>query len=158
VSRSGRVVRHLGALVVAAALVGGCSKSPTPGGTTTTALRGALPFDASPSAKKLSKVAGLEFPESMADYRSVRVADNELDVTFTMSPDDVAAFAEGSGLDPLTPGKLIIIHPSPIWDLDPGGTVESGQSVHDGLVRQVEVVTVPGEEPRTVRLLVTTTA
>jgi hypothetical protein len=158
--RRSRVAGLLGALLVAVVLASGagCSKSPTPGGTTTTSLRGALPFADSPSADALAKTAGLEFPSSMDDYRSVRVSDSELDVIFTMSPDDVDAFADGSDLAPLTPGKLIIVHPSPIWDLDPGGDVQSAQSVHDGIVRQVEVVTVPGEERRSVRLVIATDA
>jgi hypothetical protein len=151
-----RVAAVVGGVVATAALAVGCTKSPTPGGTTTTS-RDALPFASSPSADRLAKRAGLAFPASMTHYRSVRVADDELDVTFTVAPEDVAAFAEESGFGTLTPGRLIIVHPSPIWDLDPGGDVESGESRHDGLVRRVEVVTVPGEPLRTVRLLVTTT-
>ena len=154
----GRLPGVFGALVVGVSLVlvGACSKSPTPGGTTTTAGREALPFKGSPAAEDVGERAGLAFPESVTDYRSVRVSDSELDLIFRIAPDDVAAFAEDSGLAPLQAGRLIIVHPSPIWDLDPGGDVESGQSVHDGLVRQVEVVTVPGEDLRSVRVVIAT--
>jgi hypothetical protein len=56
------------------------------------------------------------------------------------------------------PDRRIIVHPSPIWDLDPGPgtTIESAQSEVQGLVRRVEVVTDDGQTSglATVRLVV----
>ena len=145
-------------LLAVATVVGGCTKSPTPGGETTTTLRPALPFSASPSASDLADAAGLGFPDSISNYRSVRVAPAELDVTFQLPSADVAEFVDGSDLGDLSPERILTVHPSPLWDLDPGGTVQSSQSVHDGILRLVEIVTVPGQDLRTVRLVVTTQA
>jgi hypothetical protein len=138
------VASVVGAVSIGLALaVGGCSKSPTPGGPTTTESNERLPFAGSPTADELADIAGLGFPDSMTGYRSARVGPAELDVTFQLPVADVHHFLDASQLGDLAPGRRSIVHPSPLWDLDPGpGTmVASAQSEVDGLVRRVEVVT-----------------
>lgn len=139
-------------VVLVVAGVGGCAKTPTPGlPTTTTAV--ALPFDGSPSRADLAEVAGLAIPPSAQAYRSTRIDPSELHVTFTLPAGDVEEFITASDLPPLTEGRRLIIHPSPLWAQNPEGPVASTSSTASGVVRTVEVL---GEgDPRTVRLTVT---
>jgi hypothetical protein len=138
------VASAVGAVSIGLALgLGGCSKAPTPGGPTTTVSSERLPFGGSPTRAELADIASLGFPDSVTGYRSARVGPAELDVTFQLPADDVPDFLDASQLGDLAPGRRIIVHPSPLWDLDPGpgAMVASAQSEVDGLVRRVEVVT-----------------
>ncbi len=142
--------------IVALATVTGCSKSPTPGAVSTTTATGkSLPFDGSPSQAVLAEAADLSFPESVAGYRSVRVSNDELDVSFTIAAADLQPFVTGSHLGTLTANKRVINHPSPVWDLNPTGSVQSTVSERHGVQRAIEVV-VSDTNPTTdtVRLLV----
>jgi hypothetical protein len=138
----------------------GCSKSTTAGGSgsTTTTAGQSLPFEGSPSQAVLAEAAGLSFPTSVSGYRSVRITGSELNVSFTIAATDVDTFLSGSHLGALTPNKRIILHSSPVWDLNPTGTVESAVSSRRGLERGIEVVT-SATDPTTdtVRLVVAKT-
>jgi hypothetical protein len=153
-------VKHLGLAAMAAiVLVGaaGCSKSPTPGGAnaTTTVAGPSLPFEGSPSDAVLAEAAGLTFPTSINGYRSVRVAANELDVSFTIPATDLDAFVTDSHFGALVPNKKIINHPSPVWDLTTTGTVQSAVSTRRGIERGIEVVASAADpNTDTVRLVV----
>jgi hypothetical protein len=140
--------------------VAGCSKSPTPGqakATPTTTTK-SLPFDGSPSQAVLAEAAGLNFPASVSGYRSVRITGSELNVSFTIAATDVDPFVSGSHLGALVANKRIILHSSPVWDLNPTGTVQSAVSRRRGIERGVEVVT-SATDPTTdtVRLVVAKT-
>jgi hypothetical protein len=139
-------------VLVAVVLVGGCAKTPTPGLPTTTTVA-PLPFEGSPSRAALAEVAGLVVPSSATTYRSTRIDNSELHVTFTLPVAEVERFVTDSDLPPLTEGRRLIIHPSPLWDQNPEGPVASTSSTARGVVRTVEVL---GDgDPRTVRLTVT---
>lgn len=139
-------------VLVAAVLVGGCAKTPTPGLPATTTVA-PLPFEGSPSRAGLAKAARLVVPPSAGTYRSTRIDRSELHVTFTLPASDVEQFVTDSELPPLTEGRRLIIHPSPLWDQNPEGPVASTTSRAAGVTRTVEVL---GEgDPRTVRLTVT---
>ena len=148
--RRSALVLLVTALVVAAS---GCSKSVTRGATTTTIGR-SLPFEGSPPKNTVAKAAGLVFPASTGGYESVRVDPSELDLTFTIAPDDVDGFVTDSGLGTLADGR-IIQHSSPVFPQNPTGTVRSSTSQHGELTRIVEVVDQPGQ-PTVVRLVITT--
>jgi hypothetical protein len=146
--------------VVVALGAAGCSKSPTAGtsGATTTTTGQSLPFQGSPSQAVLAEAAGLNFPTSVSGYRSVRITGSELNVSFTIAAADVDMFVSGSHLGTLTANKRIILHSSPVWDLNPTGTVQSAVNSRRGVERGVEVVT-SATDPTTdtVRLVVAKT-
>jgi hypothetical protein len=149
----------LAAVLVWVIVVGACSSSTSErgSGSTTTAAGKALPFVDSPSQAVLAAAAGLTFPDSVAGYRSVRVTTSELNVSFTVAAADLDAFVTGSHLGTLTPNKRIILHSSPVWDLNPTGTVQSAVSTRRGLERGVEVVTSDTDPTTdTIRLVVAT--
>ena len=145
-------------LIVVIALVllaAGCSKSATPGLPTTNTIA-PLPFHGSPSRDELQRSAGISFPESTSDYRSVRVDPAELDVAFTLSEADVDAFIAESHLPSLTDGRRLIVHASPVWEQNPTGVIRSTSSEAKGVMRTVEVVT-DGSGSATARLSISTT-
>lgn len=92
-----------------------------------------------PTKAEIADEAGIEFPSSTDGFRLVRISPSQVDVTFTLDPDQVDAFASGSGLE-LREGQRVIMHASPIWDLAVDGTVRGGSSVRDGVKRSAEVV------------------
>lgn len=138
------------ALVVAPATLVGCDKQPTPGGPTTT-TQPPLPFEGSTSKAGLQKAAGLRFPASSTDYRATRVGEGELDVTFRYQSGETDSFIAGSKL-PALRDERVLLHPSPLWDLDPGGPVRSTTDTRNGLRIALEIV--DGGETSTVRLVV----
>lgn len=119
-------------------------------------LVGCSADDASTTTTPLTKadvaeIGGFDFPSSTAEYRSTRDSDGSVYVTFTLPADDLSAFTTGSGLE-LEPGRRVIVHASPIWDQNPTGDIAGGDSVVDGVRRQVETVRTPGAEQVTVRM------
>lgn len=128
----------LGLSVFLAFGVAACDKQPTPGGATTT-TQIPLPFSESPSRAEVERASGLRLPASTSDYRSVRVGEGELDITFRFATGDVDAFVAASKLPPLGDQRLIA-HPSPVWSLDPGGTVRSTSTTRRGLRIAVEII------------------
>jgi hypothetical protein len=85
-----------------------------------------LPDDASLEA--IEDWAGLAFPEGTEQFRTVRPAEGQLDLTFTMPVDAESAFLEGSGLPDLVPGERQVLHSSPLWPLNAG----AGADPEDG--------------------------
>jgi len=144
------------AFVAAASLtIIGCTKQATPGGSSAvTAPSVTLPFDA-PSASQLATAAGLLFPGSVADYRSVKFDAATLNVGFTMAANDVDSFATGSSLT-LNPDTRLITHSSPVWEQNPAGSISSGKKTYNGLTSTVEVAST-GADRVTVRLVVAAT-
>lgn len=140
----------LGLSVVLAFGVAACDKQPTPGGATTT-TQVPLPFRGSPSRADVEAATGLHLPASSSDYRSARVGEGELDVTFRFATGDIEAFISGSKLPALRTERLIA-HPSPVWSLDPGGPVRSTSTTRRGLRIGAEIV--DGGATSTVRLII----
>lgn len=126
--RGGALAATLVVLVPTAALVG-CSSDDQP-----TALE-----QVAPTKADVARDAGIVFPESTAGFRLVRLGNNQVDVTFTISPDDVDEFASGTGVE-LTVGERAIVHASPLWDVAVTKPLRGGSSTLDGIRRDVEVV------------------
>lgn len=102
-----------------------------------------------PTRADVARDAGVDFPESTAGFRLVRLGPNQIDVTFTVSPDDVESFASGTGVE-LTAGERAITHASPLWDVAVTAPLRGGSSTRNGIRRDVEVV--DGGAIATVRL------
>jgi hypothetical protein len=120
-------------LAVGLALIAsGGSDHATSGGATT------LPFD-SPSRAQLERATGLHLPASVTGYQSVQLAPSQLDVTFHLAPADVDALVSRSGLPPLSAAR-VIAHSSPLWELNPTGTVRGTSATRDGMQLDLEVV------------------
>lgn len=146
-------------------LLGGCSGSdddalPTattsgPGGTSgSSGASATLPWTA-PTKSQVATAAGLDLPDSVEAWRSVLMSPGELDVSFTISRDDVAAFDEGSKLG-LKPGERVVAHASPLWDLNVEGTYAGATGERGPIRRTVEVVSpTDPAAPAQVRLVVT---
>ena len=136
--------------VVALLFIAACSDSEEPATTSTTAGP-TLPF-AAPSKDELGAATGIEFPDSLAEYRSVQLGPSQLDVTFTIPAGDLAAFVDGSALGPLLEGERVMAHSSPLWELNPDEAIRGAESERDGYLRSVEVL---GDgDPLVVRLTV----
>lgn len=80
---------------------------------------GTLPLD-DLSLEAVEGWSGLRVPDGAEGFLTARVGEGQLDVTFTMSPEDEASFIEGSGLPEPEPGQRKILHTSPLWKLNPG--------------------------------------
>lgn len=96
------------------------------------------------TAAALSELSGLRFPEDMNGFRSVALEDNlQFDITFTIPTSSVEGFIDGSGLPEPTADRRVLIHASPLWDLNPpeGTTISSVQDRHGEVERAVELVT-----------------
>lgn len=141
-----RVVRFGTAVVMVCALAGaaGCSSG--------TDDASAVLEQVSPTKADISSEAGIAFPDSTADFRLVRISGRQLDVTFTVTADDVDAFASGSGIT-LADGQRVITHASPLWDVTIGDAMSGGSSTRNNLERSAEVV--PDGDRATVRLTLT---
>ena len=83
-------------------------------------------------------------------------ARTQLDVSFTLPPDQVAAFVSGSGLAAPVAGTRVITHSSPLWKLNPEGTVAGVTDTTSGVARAVE--TVPEGDKVRVRIVLTPSA
>lgn len=128
------------------------------GGTGATGAAGSgrgerLPIDET-DAESVSEMAGLQLPASTGDFMSARLDDDsQLDVSFTISPEDVASFIEGSGLPEPEPDERVITHASPLWNMNVDGTIRGASDTAGGVARSVELV---DEDGRTrVRLVIT---
>ncbi|MFM7064838.1 MAG: hypothetical protein ACKO04_15320 [Actinomycetes bacterium] len=151
-------------LVMGAVLLGaGCSQDdgpPAPRTTTTQAGPPAsLPFT-NVSQAELARQTGLAFPDGTADFLTAQLQNrSQLDVTFTLPPEQVSAFLAGSGLPDPVAGRRVVTHTSPLWKLNVDGelrgatrTVTTPEGVRLRLV--LELVEEPGGRTR-VRLVVT---
>lgn len=125
--------------------------APRPG----TATRPTL--DLSDSSKAaVSRLAGLSIPGAAADFLTASTEDRtQLDVTFTLPADQVAAFTDGSALPAPVAGDRVITHSSPLWKVNPEGQVSGSSDVRGGVSRAVE--TVPEGDRIRVRVVLTPT-
>jgi hypothetical protein len=114
-------------------------------------------------ADSVSELAGLELPDSTSDFLTARLDDDsQLDVTFTIDPADEAAFVEDSGFAEPVEGERVILHSSPLWELNAAGTVRGaadgpgteGQSTDQPQVRRAVEFVGEGDLVR-VRLVIT---
>ena len=114
-------------------------------------------------ADSVSELAGLELPDSTSDFLTARLDDDsQLDVTFTIDPADEAAFLQGSGLARPVGGERVILHSSPLWELNAEGTVRGsadgpgpeGEEADPPRVRRAVELVEEGELLR-VRLVIT---
>jgi hypothetical protein len=107
---------------------------------TTTGPRETIPVGDT-SRAGIEQLSGLVLPPSTADFLSARLSDGtELDVTFTMAPGDEAAFVAASGLPALRSGTRVVTHSSPLWKLNPEGTISGATDTRAGVRRVVELV------------------
>lgn len=150
--RPSTLVEVAAAIVMLILAAGACAKQPTPGGAAaTTSPSATLPFQ-SPSKRELAAATGIVFPTSVRDYRSVSTGPTAIDVAFSMSSADVAAFASESSIE-LTAGQRLITHSSPVWDQNPVGSISGGRVRNGTITSTVEVVSDGGDRV-TVRLAV----
>lgn len=151
----------LGATTLALVVIGivlvvnGGDDRPSAPSTTTTAP-GTPPrptLDLTDSSKDaVGRLAGLSIPAGAADFLSASTEDrSQLDVTFTLAPDQVDAFVTGSALPDPVAGNRVITHSSPLWKVNPQGTVSGSSDVHGSVVRAVE--TVPEGDRTRVRIV-----
>ena len=96
-----------------------------------------MPFT-TPSRVEIARRAGLAFPASTTHFESVKVG-NELHATCVIAAADLPAFESGSKLE-LVAGKRVVIHASPIWELNPAGQISGGSSRSGAIDRTVEAV------------------
>ena len=102
-------------------------------------------------ADSVSELAGLELPDSTSDFLTARLDDDsQLDVTFTIDPAEEAAFLEGSGLARPVEGERVILHSSPLWELNAEGTVRGSA---DGPGPEEEAAADPTRVRRAVELV-----
>lgn len=116
-----------------------------------------LPLDDT-SVAGVSALAGLTVPDGVADFLSAATEDRtQLDVSFTLPGDQVGTFVAASGFPTLVEGDQVITHSSPLWKLNPEGTVSGAADSVEGaqgtVTRAVE--TVPDGERVRVRLVIT---
>lgn len=161
-------LRLLGALAVVLVVVGivlvvtGGDEPTGPSTTTTTVADGQTPTATLPladtSVEGVSSMAGLVVPDGAKDFLTAATENQaQLDVTFTLPSDQVAAFVSGSGFPALVEGEKVVTHSSPLWKLNPEGT-ESGASdsvTVDGVTVVRAVETVPEGDRVRVRLVLT---
>lgn len=115
------------------------------------------------SVAGVSALAGLVIPDGSSDFLTAATEDRaQLDVTFTLPTDQVPAFLTGSGFPTPTEGEEVITHSSPLWKLNPEGTVsgvadrfpaEGDDSGTAAVVRAVE--TVPEGDRVRIRMVIT---
>ena len=160
-------------------VTGGDDEASGPSTTTSTTVEGQAPevtlaLDDT-SLAGVSSLAGLVVPDGVADFLSAGTEDRtQLDVTFTLPPDQVATFVDGSGFPALIEGEEVVTHSSPLWKLNPEGSVsgaadrfpadgaaptsaaegaDPAAAVDGAVVRAVE--TVPEGERVRIRLVIT---
>jgi hypothetical protein len=93
------------------------------------------------SQASVEELSGLDFPESASGFLSAQLDDgSQLDLTATFPPSEEAEFLEGSSLAVPVAGERVITHSSPLWDLDPAGTVRGVTDTRGGVDRAVELV------------------
>jgi hypothetical protein len=137
---AGAVAVALVVLGVVLVLRGGDDATPTRAPSTTTGPRGTIPTSDT-SRSGIEKLSGLVLPPSTADFLSARLSDgSELDVTFTIAPGDEAALVKASGLPALRSGTRVVTHSSPLWKLNPEGTISGTTDTRGDVRRVVELV------------------
>ncbi len=91
------------------------------------------------SLETVAEEVGFVFPESTEEFLTAQPdSRSQMDLTFTMDPADAEAFLEGSGFPPAVEGQRLILHSSPLWELNPDSEVSSATDTHEGIARTVE--------------------
>jgi hypothetical protein len=133
------------ALLVAGLVVGGClvitggGSGDTPPTTLPPRPTSTLPLG-DLSLAGVEALSGIDVPDGAQDFLSARLdGDRQLDVSFTLAPDQVDALVTNSDLPPLADGARVILHSSPLWKLNPGTPLSGAADVRDGINRAVEV-------------------
>lgn len=152
-------------VVIGVVLVVTGGEDPTgPSTTTTTAGSGQVPKVTMPlentSIAAVSAMAGLQVPPGVADFLTAGTEDRtQLDVSFTLPSDQLEAFVTGSGFPALVEGTQVVTHSSPLWKLNPDGTVsgatDSFAPTSGGAAVGRAVETVPEGDRVRVRLVLT---
>lgn len=162
-------LRLLGVIAVLLAVIGivlvitgGDDGQPSAPSTTSTSLApGSKPTPTLPlddtSIAAVDKLAGLQIPTDNGGFLTTfPEARTQLDVSFTLRPDQVAAFVSGSGLAAPVAGTRVISHSSPLWKLNPEGEVAGVTDTRAGVARAVE--TVPEGDKVRVRIVLSPSA
>jgi len=94
------------------------------------------------SAGSVAELAGLALPASTDEFLTARLDDgSQMDVTFTLDTGETELFVSGSDLAEPVTGQRVILHSSPLWELNPAdGTVHGTTDRYGRLVRLVELV------------------
>ncbi len=159
---AGVVALALVVLGIVLVVAGGDDDAAAPSSTTSTTVRtgdGPTPVtlplrDTSEAA--LSDLTGLVLPAGSSDFLTARLADGtQLDITFTIPADAVDAFVSASGLPAPVAGRRVVDHSTPLWKLNPEGTISGAADRHGTVARAVELVPEGGRVR--VRVVVTAT-
>lgn len=132
-------------VVIGIVLIVTATDRSTPAGPTTTIPTGSptgntLPLDDT-SRAGVERLAGVRFPAGTDGFLSARLdTGTQLDVTFTLPVAASAGFVSSSSLPPPQPGRRVVTHSSPLWKLNPGGTVSGSTDTRGSVRRAVEFV------------------
>jgi len=98
---------------------------------------------------EIEERSGVTLPASVEGFRATRTATDQLQVTATVTDGDGARLADDLGLEA---DRRVVTHSSPLWELNPGGTIRGGTSRHEEVERAVEVIDDDGSRS-TVRMI-----
>lgn len=96
------------------------------------------------TAAGIAEMAGLVFPTEMIEFRSAANPNRQqLDLMFSAPPASVSRFLSDSELPSPTEGERLILHGSPLWELNPGENtaISSTEDRSNKIARTVELVT-----------------
>lgn len=99
----------------------------------------ALEFEDS-GIDEVAKRAGFDFPDSTEEFLTTQPdGQAQMDITFTAEETEVDEFLVDSNLPPAKAGERVILHSSPLWDLNPDSEISSSVGNHGGIGRTVEI-------------------
>ncbi|MCB1271736.1 MAG: hypothetical protein M9942_07360 [Microthrixaceae bacterium] len=102
----------------------------------------------------IAELVGLELPASTAGFTTARLDDDtQLDVTFTIDPDDEQGFLEASGFPAPVADQRVTTHASPLWQMNPDATIRGVADTTGEVDRALELV--EDADSLRVRLVVT---
>lgn len=104
--------------------------------------------------ESVAELGSFEPVPSTEDFMTARLDDDsQLDVSFTIAPEDEEAFLAAAGLPDPREDQRVITHASPLWDMNVAGTIRSVADSTGEVTRAVELVE---EDGRTrVRMVIT---
>ncbi len=151
-------------------LVGGTDRAGSDDPTTSAPAAALPPDSAAPASERraplplddlsqtaVAELTGLAVPATATEFLTARLDDDrQLDITFVMPSDEVAAFVTGSGLPEPVADQRVVLHSSPLWMLNPdAGVSVSGVTDSTGQVdRAVELVPTGADDVRA-RIVIT---